>query len=249
LKICVLADVHANLPALDAVLQRARQAGAQWIWNAGDFVGYGAFPEEVVRRLRQVGAVSVLGNYDRKVLNVPQLEREGRRSKSPEKWLAFRWAYEHLSEESRAYLADLPEVRHIRMEGVHALMAHGSPENRNEHLMPETLDERFRELNRLAPADLVIVGHSHRAFLRTVDGITWLNPGSVGRPDDGDPRASFALLTLENGSITARLQRVAYDVEQAAAAIRTAGLPEAFAQMALRGRNFDDIQSNAGNGS
>lgn len=244
MKICVLADVHANLPALEAVLVHARQAGAEWIWNAGDFVGYGAFPDEVVQRLRQEGAVSILGNYDRKVLRVPEKQKDWKTSKGPQKWLAFCWAYENLSAENRAYLARLPEIRHIWMDALHIFMAHGSPESPKEHLSPDTPDERLRELNRVANADMIIVGHSHRAFVRTVDGVLWVNPGSVGRPDDGNPRASYALVELESGKMTSRLMRVAYDVERAAAAIRAAGLPEEFAQMALRGRNLDDVQSN-----
>ncbi|MCL4561901.1 MAG: metallophosphatase family protein [Chloroflexi bacterium] len=239
----LIGDVHANLPALDAVLNHAHLNGAEAIWNIGDFVGYGAFPEEVVQRLRLAGAVSIQGNYDRKVLKVKQKKDKWEKTKVPEKWLAFQWAYRNLSKESRKYLRRLPKEMRLEVEGRKILLVHGSPASQNEPLDPDTPEERFRELAVLAQADLVVCGHSHRAFIRQVGSTWFVNTGSVGRPDDGDPRACYALLHLEPGEQEIRHYRIEYDVEKAAAAIFANHLPEDFAAMIRRGVNLDTIRS------
>jgi putative phosphoesterase len=254
-KIALIGDVHANLPALEAVLAHAHSQGAEQIWNCGDFVGYGAYPSEVVQRLRDIGALSIAGNYDRKVLQFPQKQAKWQKSKRPEKWLAFGWAYERLSPEARAYLAALPDERLLEVQGRRFLLTHGSPESNEEHLTPETPSERLRQLVRRAAEqhggrlDAVICGHSHRQFTRMVTDTWFINTGSVGRPDDGDPRAAYALLELGRAGLQTIHYRLAYDLEQAVAAIRANGLPEAFAQMLLRGRDLEAVaDSQNGNG-
>ena len=239
MKVALLGDVHANLPALEAVLADARARGAEAIWHLGDFVGYGAFPEAVVCCLRAAQALSVIGNYDRKALKA----KKGKppTTKSPQKWLAFRWAHDNLSKESRKYLRSLPEQIRLEAEGKRVLLVHASPASTKEHLTPQTTDERLRELALVAAADIVVCGHSHQPFKRKVDGVWFINPGSVGRPDDGDPRASYAILQLGPRLFQVRHYRVTYEFARAAAALREQKLPEAFAQMVLQGRSLDAV--------
>jgi putative phosphoesterase len=234
-QVALIGDVHANLPALEAVLEHARRRDVEAIWNVGDFVGYGAFPDEVVKRLRKENALSIVGNYDLKVLRFKKKRKKWRKSKHPHKFLAFQWARENLSKKSRKYLRSLPQERRLRVEGWHILLTHGSPASCEEHLTPDTPEERLRELARLADADVVICGHSHQPFVRQVNGVRFVNTGSVGRPDDGDPRACYALLYLGPQRFEVHHYRVEYDVERAVAAIRQHELPEAFAQMMLQG--------------
>lgn len=246
MKVALIGDVHANLPALEAVLDHLRQLGAEQVWNTGDFVGYNAFPEEVVRRLRLEHVISVVGNYDQKVLRFPLKDRKWHKSKRREKWLAFKWAYQSLSAESRDYLSSLPERRCLQVEGWRVLLVHGSPESVDEHLYPDTPQERLEELARLTEAELIVCGHSHQAFVRKAAGKWFINTGSVGRPDDGDPRAAYAVLEIEGGRLKVCPNRVAYDVEAAAAEIRRQGLPAAFEQMIREGRKLDWIlEANA----
>lgn len=246
-RIALIGDVHANLPALEAVLVHAHWHGAQAIWNMGDFVGYGAYPDEVVQRLRQEQALSILGNYDIKVLKFPKRAEKWRNSKHPQKWLAFQWAYEHLSPRSRKYLRSLPEEIWTEQHGKRFLLTHGSPASNEEPLTPDTPDTRLEELTRLAaekygaPPDAILCGHSHQAFARQVAGTWFINTGSVGRPHDGDPRTGYAILDLGPDRLAVEHYRLEYDVEKAVAAIRANSLPEAFAQMLLRGMDLGTV--------
>jgi putative phosphoesterase len=233
MKVALIGDVHANLPALEAVLAHAR-------------VGYGAFPDEVVDRLRREGVLSIVGNYDLKVLKFKKKRDKWRTSKRPEKWLAFKWAYENLSKGSRKYLRSLP--REIRMEvaGKRILLTHGSPASNKEHLTPYTSEQRLHDLARMANVVVIVCGHSHQPFTRHVDDVWFVNTGSVGRPDDGDPRAAYAILRLEPEPFQVRHYRLEYNVTRAVAAIRKHQLPEAFAQMMLQGRNLDLVLPASG---
>jgi putative phosphoesterase len=241
MKIALLGDIHANLPALEAVLEHARQQGAQVRWNIGDYVGYGAFPEEVVQLVQQENIPSIAGNYDRKVLRFPKKQGKWRTSKRPEKYFAFQWAYENLSANSRQYLQALPAELRLQVEGWEVLLTHGSPASIEEPLTPDTPLERLLELAELAAADLVICGHSHQPFTSQAGDAWFINTGSIGRPDDGDPRAAYALLELTPKAIQVQHFRLEYDVERAAAEVRRRGLPEAFAQMVLQGYDLDRV--------
>lgn len=239
MKVALIGDVHANLPALEAVLEHASLQGCETIWNVGDFVGYNAFPEEVVQRLREVCAISIVGNYDLKVLKFPQKDAKWRRKKLPQKWLAFKWAYEHLSEQSRSYLASLSREARIEIDGHRVLLTHASPAAIDEHLYEDTDEERLRELATEAAADIIIFGHSHVPFTRDTDGVLFINTGSVGRQDDGDPRACYGLLEVGEGRLSVQHFRLDYDVEAAVAAMRRHGLPHEFEQMMRLGRKLD----------
>ena len=245
MKVALIGDVHANLPALEAVLEHAgRQGAREDIWNVGDFVGYGPFPDEVVKALRAEKTQSIIGNYDQKVLQVSRRKQEWPKGKPPEKWLAFKWAWENLSRDSRDFLRSLPAEQRIDTCGKHILLIHGSPLSIKEHLSPDTPEPRLKELGRAGRADIVICGHSHVPFIREVDGVYFLNPGSVGRPDDGDPRASYAVLELTPRRIRVQHHRVTYDIERTLSALREKNLPDVFVRMLASGRNYDRVMED-----
>ncbi len=240
--VAAIGDIHATLPALQAVIAHAREHDAEAFWNIGDFVGYGAFPDECVSLIREMEAISIQGNYDAKVLKVKKKQDKWRKTKNPKVWLAFEWAYEHLSKVNRKYLKNLPEKLELNKEGWKVLLVHGSPASPDEHLGPDTPDQRLKDLACMTDAKIILCGHSHQAFSRQVGETMFINTGSVGRPDDGDPRATYALLELEPGSFSGKHFRVEYDVERAVRAICEAGLPEEFAVMVEEGRNLDAVE-------
>jgi predicted phosphodiesterase len=142
---------------------------------------------------------------------------------------------------SRQYLASLPKEICMDAAGRTVLLTHGSPASNEEPLTPDTPIERLQELAKMASAELVIFGHSHVPFARQVEGTWFINTGSVGRPDDGDPRACYAILQLSPDEIEVHHFRLDYDIDRAVAAIRAKGLPEAFAEMIIRGVDLDTV--------
>lgn len=239
IRIALLGDVHANLPALEAVLADAKSRGATTLFNVGDFVGYGAFPEETVQRLKEEHAISTVGNYDLNVLNVRGMKKKTK-PRSRQKRLSLKWAYKHLSKESRAYLRSLPRELRLNLGGMHIYLTHGSPESITDHITEETSAGKLHRFKEMADADIIVTGHAHQPFAKDVDGTWFVNTGSVGRPDDGDPRACYALLQLNPFALYHF--RVPYDIERAVTAIYENKLPDSFARIFQEGRPLDIVK-------
>jgi hypothetical protein len=241
-KITLVADIHGNLPALNAVLRHARGQGAdQTILNLGDLTGYGPNPDEVVRWTQGTHILSILGDYDQKVLSKKHRHDGWAQVKRRDKRQMFAWTYQALSKRSRKILQKLPEQRFIQMEGVRILMSHGSPTSIRDHISPDTSNERLAELAARTEADVILCGNSHQAFLRKSGEVLFINPGTVGRPDDSDPRASYAIMDIHDGRVDVQFYRVTYDIAAAAQALLQTGLPPVFAQVLRQGLNYDDV--------
>ena len=241
LNVAIISDIHANLPALESVWAHAQELGAEEIWNMGDHAGYSPFPLQTVDWLQQHNAISVLGDYDLRILQAQEKRSEWGRMKHPTKLEAILWARQQLARSGLDYLEDLPKTRTLERAGFKFVLNHGSPAAIDEGLAPSTSLKRLRKLAAKVEADAVLSGDSHRPFVKEVEGVTFINPGSVGRPDDGDPRASYGLLQIDQDGFEVKLYRVAYEVTRTVEAIRSANLPEEFAQMMIQGRSFDDI--------
>lgn len=232
LKMAVISDIHANLEALQKVLEDAKSRGADVFVNAGDSVGFGACPNEVIEQLCENNVLSIMGNYDAEVL-------DGKSDAKGEKKIAFEFTEKELSKSSECYLHLLPHELRLEVAGKKLLITHGSPQSIEEHIYSDTPAERLEELAQAANANVVIVGHSHEQFQRSVGDVCFINPGSVGRQGDGNPQAAYAMLTFEPFKV--ELIRLDYDVEGAADALRQKGLPESFAQMLLEGVALDEV--------
>ena len=234
--VAFLTDVHGNLPALEAVLADARAQGAEAVWDGGDAVGYHPWPTACVRRLAAACAVTIMGNYDRKVLKAPRRRKRWLRTKDPLKAATLIWAWDHLDGEARMLLADRPSRARPASDGRRRiLVCHGSPASRKEPLGPATPAARWRELAAAAEAELVLHGHTHVPYTRREGATVFVNPGAVGRCEDGDPRAAYALVDLAAARPEVQLRRVAYDTEAVVREIRERELPPVFAEMVRRG--------------
>ena len=251
-----ISDIHANLPALESVLDDVDRRRPDMIFCLGDLVGYAPWPDDVVTMIRERRIPTIAGNYDEGVgLNSDDCgcayKTDEDRSRGAES-IAF--TNKTVSDATRAYLHGLP--RHLRLTHQAAreaealpfeiLMVHGSPRRINEYLFEERPDRSFLRMMEIAGADLMLFGHTHKPYHKVLayelDGKTRyrhaINIGSVGKPKDGDPRASYVLLHLGDDTSSehpAGLQvesvRVAYDVEKAASAVEASPLPNAFAEM------------------
>jgi putative phosphoesterase len=215
LRIGLLSDIHANLPALEAVLRHAARHGCQELWNAGDSTGYSPYPEETVSLLEKAGVISVSGNYDLKILDFPKHRSRWRKEKHPAKYFSFAWTHAHLSSRAKRALAKLPARRLLKRQGLAFFITHGTIVSNEEGLHEETPVARLKELASRIKADVFISGHSHYAFSRSVKRqgrrVLFVNPGSVGRPPEATPLASYAILEICRGRIKVRRFRVRYD--------------------------------------
>jgi predicted phosphodiesterase len=201
----VLYDIHGNLPALDAVVDDARAAGAAGFVLGGDYALFGAFPRETVTRLRELGATWIRGNTDRWLEDTADLPQ----SELNERSLAH--CREALGEAARE-LAALPPTAIV--EG--ALVCHASPRSDMKSFMPDPAEADASLLADEDP-DVIVFGHTHLQFRRPSGRHTLVNPGSVGLPFDGDRRAAYALW---RGESDFELRRVDYDSEAYAAQVR-----------------------------
>jgi putative phosphoesterase len=226
MKLALISDIHGNLDALKAVVEDAKKTGLEVFLNAGDAVGFGIYPSQVVQALRSAMFVNVIGNVDLEVL---QALRDPKPKKNDG---TMGIAIKELSPSDVAYLQSLPKELRLEIDGRKVLVTHGTPDSIDEHIYPDSPEQRLREIAAKANADVIITGHSHMQMNRNVDGVTFVNPGTVGRPVDGDPKAEYAVLNLN--PLTVEFRRVNYDVETLADEMRKRGLPESHAQVQLR---------------
>ncbi len=242
-KIAVLSDVHGNLPALEAVLADCEKHCVGQIWYLGDFVGYVPFPNEVTERLRDKNAVSIVGNYDLKFLSFARYARKCKKRKTLEMYAAFEWNYKALTGANKRYLQKLPKERRLKIAGLDVLLTHGSPADNEEGIGPMMPAERLNELSKIAKADVVLCGHTHRPFKKRAGRVLFVNAGSVGRPE-GDKRASYAIIGLSQGRVTVRHYKVEYDINRAANAIREAALSAGLIETIEKAASLDILNKH-----
>lgn len=243
--IALISDVHGNLPALEAVLSDIVSRQTDAIWNLGDMLGYAPFPNEVIAKLKDAAAVNIIGNYDRKVLDFASKRDQWKKRKAPAKYAAFSWNDAHLRQAARTFLASLPDQMRCKAGGLDALLVHGSPASLNELLGADTPQERLAELGQIARADLIVCGHSHEPFVRRSGRQWFVNPGSVGRPEGGDWRASYAIVKVDDTGVEVDQRRVVYDVERVARAVHAAGLPLGFIDVFRQARSLDQLSGES----
>ncbi|HEX6133469.1 MAG TPA: metallophosphoesterase family protein [Longimicrobiales bacterium] len=245
MRYALISDIHANLPALEAVLADiAVRSDVDAICHLGDLVGYAPWPDEVVALLRESGIMGVAGNYDSTVAT--GYEHCGCRYEDARQeelsHVSYEWTRRNVSDATRRYLAGLPFRMDLRPLGGHVagprlILVHGNPVLNTVYWTEDRPDRFCLEMAKSAVAregDVLAFGHTHRPWHRTLEGIHFVNTGSVGRPKDGDWRAAWTRIDFTDG-VAVELVRVAYDVELAARAIHESGMPDEFAEHLRRG--------------
>lgn len=231
-KIGIIADIHANLNALEAVIQDAEQRGITVFLNAGDIIGFGGFPNEAIQTLYCKKTLSVIGNYDLEVIE------NGKKGKGPKRF-SLEFTRKALTKSNEIYLRSLPFKLDVEIGQKKCLLVHGTPDSVDEHLCSDTSEERFQEIAKSTGAEVIVSGHLHEQFTKKVDGTLFINPGSVGKPSDGNPQAAYAV--IEANPFSVELIRVNYDVAATAETLRSIGAPESYPQMLLRGVSLENI--------
>lgn len=251
MRVLVISDIHANLEALEACI--AAFPAHDRIANLGDVVGYGASPNDVVERSRELGGIFVRGNHDRACAGLSDVN-----DFNPVAGYAAMWTRNELTVENRRWVAQLP-IGPVRDEGVPGVIfSHGSPLDEDEYILSEGVARNSLERS---PEDLTFYGHTHlqgavalrHGAVRVIRPVYvdrkglemfrlelqpqtryLLNPGSVGQPRDMDWRAAFAVYDSAEPAVT--FYRIPYDVEAAQHRIINAGLPERLATRLREGR-------------
>jgi len=240
MRIAIFSDVHSNLPSLEAVLADIDTAGVDARYVLGDLVGYAPWPNEVLERLRAEEVPIVMGNYDDGT-GFGRDECGCAYTNPVEKALgdeSFAWTKAHTSDANKAWLRLLtPEIR-FEADGHRFLLVHGSPRRINEYLYEDKPDATFARIAAGANADVIVCGHTHRPYDKTVAGTRFINVGSAGKPKDGDPRACWALIETSTDDVRVDFRRVAYDVEAAAQAVEASELPSEFADQLREARGY-----------
>ncbi len=237
MKVAVISDIHANRHAFEATLGAVADSDASELWCLGDLVGYGAEPDACVELAREHVAVCLAGNHDLAITGELALDEFSKGAR-----IAAQWTRDVISAEHLAFLSTLRPTGEEESIG----LFHASPRDPIwEYVLADLLAELCLDVQRNR---ICMIGHSHVALSfvrpegqpatgeRRLDGEVldltageWLlNPGSVGQPRDGDPRAAWMLLDLDG--MSASFHRIPYDVEGAAAAIRAARLPDSLAE-------------------
>jgi predicted phosphodiesterase len=246
MRYALISDIHANLPALEAVLAEIdRDNKTDAIYHLGDLTGYAPWPNEVVALLRARGIQGIAGNYDSTVAT--NYKHCGCRADNPHdeelSHVSYEWTRAHVTAPTRKYLAGLPFRLDVRPLGGHVsgptvTLVHGNQTLNTVYVTEDRpdsfLEKMARDLGSRA-GDVVCFGHTHKPWQRTVSGVRFVNTGSVGRPKDGDPRACFVSLAVTASDVETEFVRVAYDIERAARAIEESGLPSEFSDILRSG--------------
>lgn len=231
-RVAVITDIHANLPALQAVLARIDELAVDATYCGGDLVGYGPHPNEVCAAIAERAIPTIYGNYDYAIAR--DLEDCGCAYISPHDrelgQQSIDWTLAHTDQSSKEFMRALPFDLRLDL-GEHAVrLVHGSPRKVNEYLFEDKPASLYERLAVAEDAHALVFGHTHKPWIHDFGGVRFVNCGSVGKPKDGDPRAAFALLEATDEGVRASIERVAYDAAAVAREVAAAGLPTELAE-------------------
>lgn len=229
MRIAIISDIHSNLEAFETVIKNLPEYDK--LICLGDIVGYGPQPNQVVERLRRLQPTAVLlGNHDHAVATGDTSDF------SQHAAVAVKWTRERISQTNLAYLSHLQPSARMEVGNTSLGLYHGSPRDPlAEYIFRGITAPSVKRLIQESGARLVLLGHTHVPMLYSFEEELLGNPGSVGQPRDGDPRASFAILTLTKDKFSFDIRRVEYDIDPVARMIREAGLPRFLADRLYTG--------------
>jgi len=246
MRILLISDIHANFPALQAVEQFFHRHQFDYIINCGDSVVYAPFPNETLQWLINKKTISILGNTDKKVIKLLKGSTFEKPS-DPEKRIMYSWTAENLTSGCSSFLQSLKKKTIVTLNssantntnfsaiGVY----HGSPARNHEFLFKSTENSRFQQLAEMTQCSIVVCGHSHSPFYKLIDTTHFINPGSIGRMFDSDPRASCATIKIEGSKVVVNHYRIHYNVQETIDAIKRLGLPKIYGVMYRTGRKIN----------
>lgn len=246
MKYALISDIHSNLPALqDVMADIDARDEVDAIYHLGDLVGYAPWPNEVVALIRERRIPGIAGNYDSTVAN--DYKHCGCKAESPRgeelSHESYEWTRTRAAPETKQALGELPFRMDIRPRGGHTsrpqlTLVHGAPTLNTLYWTedrPDSFCMKMAKTAGLKEGGLIAFGHTHKPWRREVEGIHFLNTGSVGKPKDGDWRACYVLVEVEEEVESVQFVRVEYDLERAVKGIHGSDLPDEFADQLRAG--------------
>ena len=225
--IALLSDIHGNLPALKAAVVDAKTRGVMQNICAGDIIGYGPFPNEVCEYLKTNEIRSISGNYDIKVLDVIKHGKSAVESLQKKKRELVIWTAKHLGKTAQCFLRNLPVSLEDELPGGrNLLVVHGSPVSNDDDIYPSITPKGLETKLKNACPDILVCGHTHIPFVKKVSSMLIVNCGSTGQPVDGDPKPSYAIISVNEKSAGGRIIRFEYDINQTIKALKNTTLPK-----------------------
>lgn len=239
-KIAIISDIHANIYALNSVLEDIKNKNIEKIYCTGDLVGYNTNPNEVINKIKELNIPCVLGNHDE---NMTLFDIN-----NPNQDIVKRWTFDRITQENLNFLKTLNKKIVIKLEQINKniLLTHASPSKINEYIFEDDL-EKQKEIAKLLTEDVIIFGHTHDFYSKKVLNKLFVNSGSVGRMKDGDNRACYTILqfNLDNSdnsnnldnidNIKVKFERIKYNFEKIATEIENSTLPNKFANVIRTG--------------
>ena len=223
MKFAVIADVHSNAEALNAVIEKLQDC--ELIINAGDITGYGPEPEKCIQLLKNNKRIkNIMGNHDYSVLTLDSSKLNDLAGQ------AAAHNSKNISDESRNFLKSLPENMKINADGFRIYVCHGSPLSMHQYVYEDTPAQTLNLWLEKTNCNAIIMGHTHRVFARKLKNGWILNPGSVGQPRDSNPKPSFITAETGKDEIKIEIKRTSYDIKSTAEKITGEKLPSFFAE-------------------
>lgn len=214
MRVALLSDIHANEPALQAVVSDLTNEEVDLVVCVGDIVGYGPDPAACVSLIREHADICVAGNHDREA-NTPE-----RYSGHPTAGPGLQHAFEELEDRDLSWLDELPERRQLDEHSITVAHSHPDPSHNDRYVYPDD----FSTVGKSVDTELLAIGHTHVQGAETVGETLVINPGSVGQPRDGDSGAAYSIVDMDDQS--ADLRRVDYEIEEVRDRVQAAGLPD-----------------------
>ncbi len=238
-KIAIISDIHANLPALEAVFADLDAKRPDTVFCLGDLVDFAPWPNEVIDAVRLRRIPTLMGNHDERIaLNLPvfPLAKHSQEEQAA-RAQAIEYTRAKITPENRSYLAGLTSHLRLSLAGREILLVHASTRKIDEYIYEDHPEDDLQAMFQSNHADVIVMGHTHLPYIRPLgpNGRLAVNTGSVGRSKERSPLASYLMLTVTRSAISPEIVRLPYRIEETISAIHRSAVPDFYAEFLAAG--------------